>query len=417
MSLAKKHQGGGTPQPLSMVTLYTPAHLQPSPEETAFRRRAVELSEQFSSNQDCEEAIVEIVKTLAVEGFYCKYESVDEEMARIVADQVRRDERSEERTRLIIIYHFLIWKTAGHQNWTVPRYPGACNIRPYLPKLIQITHGRVVAQTNLREDLLPEDIEELKEEVVTAIITKANPNPHAQKNPDDHSEPWFIPELWREVNLLEFINSSLPDGDKIVALRSQPICQVVTSKERKLTWKEAKDSDNQNGEEVFKVQGEDVNEEDTKTYVRVKQDVRTLYEMRPDGVQDMTLGQFASEYRRIKPGGNGLQAAKDKIDPTTGMGPDSTDMVAGTRNVTAPQCMQLKNEEVMVKRVGKKAALHLLYSGKASKHGNQLLWSCWQYLEEVTGDQEEEETEEQRNIRLQIFPTSVVNQWNDDNPD
>ena len=410
MSLAKKYQSGGTSQPLSMATLYTPSHLQPSTEEKAFRRRAIELSEGFSSNEDCEEAIIKIVRTLAIEGFYCNYNSVDEEMGRIVATQVRSDERSEERTRLIIIYHFLIWKTAGDQKWTVPRYPGACSIRPYLPKLLQITHGRVVAQTNLSQGRLPEHIEELKEEVVTAIS-----GPHGENDLHDHSEPSFIPELWREVNLLEFINGSLPDGDRIVGLRSQPICQVLTSKERKLTWKEAKDSDNQNGEEVFEVEGEDENEENSKKYVRVKQDVRTLFEMRPDRLRSMKLGQFASEYRRIKPGGWGLQSAKDKIDPTTGLGPDSTDMVAGTTNEMAPQCMQLKNEEIMVKRAGKKAVLQLLYSGKASKHGNQVLWSSWQHLEEMTGAQEEEETTEQRNIRLQIFPCSVFEQCDDDN--
>ena len=414
VSLAKKHQSGGSPQPLSMATLYTPSHLQPSPEEKAFRRRAIELSEGFSSNQDCEEAIVEIVKTLAVEGFYCKYEIVEEEMGTIVANQLRSGERSQEKTRLIIIYHYLIWKTAGDHKWTLPRYPGACNIRPYLPKFLQITQNRVVAETNLRQDPLPEDIEELKEELVTNIITRGGSVPHAENDPNDHSKPGFIPELWTEVNLLEFINASLPDGNKVAGLRSQPICQVVTSKERSLTWKEAKDSDNQNGEDIFEVQGEDNNEEDKKKYVRVKHDMRTLYEMRPDKLKTMRFGQFASEYRRIQPGGRGLQSAKDKIDPISGLGPESTDMVVGTSNEMAPQCMQLKNGDLMVKRAGKKAVLHLLYSGKASKHGNQVLWTNWQHLEEVTGEQDEEETAEQKSTRLKIFPSSVFQQDNFD---
>ena len=101
VSLAKKYQSGGSSQPLSMATLYTPSHLQPSPEERAFRRRAIELSEGFSCDKECEEAIVEIIQTLAVEGFYCKYGSVDEEMSRIVAEQIQNDKRSEERTRLL----------------------------------------------------------------------------------------------------------------------------------------------------------------------------------------------------------------------------------------------------------------------------------------------------------------------------
>ena len=405
VSLAKKHQSGGTSHPLSMATLYTPSHLQPSPEESAFRRRAIELSEGFSCNEDCEEAIIKIVRTLGFEGFYCNFESVDEEMRRIVADQVRNGERSEERTRLIIIYHYLIWKTAGDQKWTIPRNPGACKIRPYLPKLLQITQNRMVAETNIRQDPVPGDAEELNEDVIKTIKTKSDPLAVHQN--DEHTEATFIPEVWKEVNLLELINASLPDDDRIVGPRNQPICQVVTSKERKLTWNEAKDSDNQNGEEVFEVQGEDEDEQERKKYVRVKQDVRTLYEMRPEGMRNMRLGQFASEFRRIQRGGRGLQSAKDKIDPTTGLGPDSVHKMAGTPNMMAPQCMQLKNEEIMVRRTGPKAVLHFLYSGKTSKHGNQILWNSWQHLEEVTGVQDKEETDEQRSTRLQIFPTSV----------
>ena len=48
-----------------------------------------------------------------------------------------------------------------------------------------------------------------------------------------------------------------------------------------------------------------------------------------------------------------------------------------------------------------------LFSGCSSEHVNQLMWSPWQQLEEVTGIQEQEETENQEKTRLQIFPLSV----------
>ena len=35
------------------------------------------------------------------------------------------------------------------------------------------------------------------------------------------------------------------------------------------------------------------------------------------------------------------------------------------------------------------------------------MWSPWQQLEDVTGEQDEEETANQKRVRLQLFPFSV----------
>ena len=49
----------------------------------------------------------------------------------------------------------------------------------------------------------------------------------------------------------------------------------------------------------------------------------------------------------------------------------------------------------------------LLFSGCTSEFGNQLMWSPWCQLEEITGIQEQQETEQQKKIRLEILPLSV----------
>ena len=49
----------------------------------------------------------------------------------------------------------------------------------------------------------------------------------------------------------------------------------------------------------------------------------------------------------------------------------------------------------------------LLFSGCSSDFGNELMWSSWRKLEEVTGIQEQQETEQQKKTRLQLFPLSV----------
>ena len=143
--------------------------------------------------------------------------------------------------------------------------------------------------------------------------------------------------------------------------------------------------------------------------MRTKSDVRTLYEMRPPSMNNMVLGFFASRYRRIKPGGHGLEAARDKIDPSTGSGPDSTERGAGDDHLIAPQCMNLTNEVLMIKRSGRDAVLHFLYDGKARKHGNQVLWESWQFLEEIR-DQDQDVTEQQTRTRLEVFPMSKEEQ-------
>ena len=80
VAVAKKHQTVGDSQPLSMATLFTPAGVRPSDEEMVFRRRAIEVGKQFSSDVRCEEAIAEVVKQIVSEGLHCRLGSVDNEV-------------------------------------------------------------------------------------------------------------------------------------------------------------------------------------------------------------------------------------------------------------------------------------------------------------------------------------------------
>ena len=121
----------------------------------------------------------------------------------------------------------------------------------------------------------------------------------------------------------------------------------------------------------------------------------------------MRLGQLASEYR-LPTNAQETEAIRSKIDGQTGLGPCSTDLVAGTERTLAPQAMMMKNGRIMVKRSQEtRAVINLLYCGTTSKYANCLLWSPWQYLEGIATGQEDEETEAQKATRLSIFPMSV----------
>ena len=73
----------------------------------------------------------------------------------------------------------------------------------------------------------------------------------------------------------------------------------------------------------------------------------------------------------------------------------------------APQTMMLLNGGIMKRRI-RKAALSLSHRGKTNKYATMLLWSPWSVLEDVNGEQEENETEEQKQRRLSIFPASIL---------
>ena len=67
--------------------------------------------------------------------------------------------------------------------------------------------------------------------------------------------------------------------------------------------------------------------------------------------------------------------------------------------------MMLRNGGIM-KRRDKKAALNLLAGNTPNKYSSMLLWSPWNELEEVNGEQGEDETEQQKQSRLSVFPKS-----------
>ena len=380
--LARENQNDGPLQPLSMVSMFTPKTVARTSEELYFRRRAIELSEEMGCEVLWEDAIVNVIVQLVQEGLCIRITDINEEITRGIRDQIGDCGRSSDRTTLIIIYHYLIWKTAGDQTWTLPRNIGEQRVIPYLPRLLLVTRMTVTAESSVNGESLT-----FKETVLRQSVAKLLEDP----------------DSWKEVSFLEFVNSCMPEDNRLVGPRSQPVVKVITGKERTLTWRDADDNDNIKGEEVFQDGGVEI-----KYYARTEGDIRKLYENLPPVLKGrMVLGQFASGYRRIQVGGCGLESAKEKIDPETGVGPASTTRLVGIEDQAAPLCMKLTNGTIMQMRSGPKAVLRLLYSGAPGRHGNQLLWSPWTYLEDISGDQEVEESDSQKETRLSIFPLSV----------
>ena len=380
-SLAEKHQIGDELHPLSLITMHTSEEQDVSDEELYLRGRAVQLAKTQEAEIDCVSAIVNIMKTLKTEGIHdmMKFNYSD---GQEIGAQLREFLDEEQGVKEdLLLYHIMIWKTAGLGNWTLERHPGEMKVVAYMPALLEASTLGMSAEICSSGNHLVFNEEGVSEEVKELIQNE---------------------ESWTEISVLQFVNETIPADrvEKAKGSTSQPLIPVIVSKDRNLSWRSAVDADNHNGESVFDT-------DDNRSYVMTFSDVRIQYENRGDRMNDMVLGELASKYRLLKPSGHGYERAKSRINEETLMGPPTDELVAGTSNVAAPETMMLKNGKILKRRQDVDAVPILLFSGCSSEFGNELMWSSWQNLEEVTGIQEQQETEQQKKTRLQLFPLSV----------
>ena len=66
--MAKKHQTGGNPQPVSLITMYTPEGLEVTEEELFLRGRVIQLGDGQRVDLGCVDAILDIMRILKSEG-------------------------------------------------------------------------------------------------------------------------------------------------------------------------------------------------------------------------------------------------------------------------------------------------------------------------------------------------------------
>ena len=380
--LVQKHQVRAEPQPPSLITMHTPAGLDVDEEERYLRERILQLWSQQREDISCIDGILDIMRTLKSEGdVNVKFEHED---GLSIAVELASFMDSASATRPdLLLYHILIWKTAGDSMWTMERSPSEQNVVPYLPTLLEACSQEMTAEICSTGGHLSPQQQEISDEVRKSL-----------------ADTEWQEEDWQEISILEFVNATLPG--KIARAKgptNQPVIPIVVAKDRNLSWRVATDSDTVSGDTIFEAPNHN-------SYVRTG-DIRTHYENRPEVMERMCLGQLACEYTVLMPSRHGYEKAKNSINEDTGVGPNSDVIVAGTSDVFAPKTMMLKNEKIMVRRQEAMAAPNLLYSGCTSKHGNQLMWSHWETLENVTGEQIEEETESQKSVRQQIFPLSV----------
>ena len=271
VALAEKHQTDGPSEPLSLVIMHTPSGMQASMDEMSLRGRAVQLGENISAEATNIEAVKEVGRILMEEGLGDV--EIDHEVVDMLRDQGFETLITLPEGQSVIAYHSLIRKTAGVEPWTFPRQVQEQKVVPFLPHLLEVTQMPMTADLVINGEAYNRDENSLRGDIARHIEE---------------------PENWAEISILEFLNSALPKMSRVRGLKSQPIVQVMSMREPKLKWRDASDNDEIRGDEVY-VSG-------AKCYVRRDTDIRVLYEMRPDAMFGMRLGQLAADYRLLEKG-------------------------------------------------------------------------------------------------------------------
>ena len=383
VEIAKSKQNRSPPQPLSLLTMLTPDTVNASLIETELRGGAVQMGGFYGESVNTENAILEIALGLANEGLD-KVEQVGDMLEYIQEHIIISTQCSEEERELIILYHLLIWKTAGANHWTHTRHCGEAKVTPYLPELLEATSMEMSANTCINGEFISPEVSHLKEDTARLI--------------DD-------PENWAEISFLEFLNATKPKETNPV-FSSQQTVQITAENDKTVKFRPAEDRHFLSGESIFIKEG---NENDQ--YVWTDGDLRKLYERRPAIMENMLFGQFVTEYIFLYRSREGYDAVYEKINQETNLGPPSTSIVIGSPGSFAPQSMLLQNIEsgVMKRRTQGKSSVPLfLNTGRLGRYGNKMMFTPWRrFDEDLSGHQIEQETVEQKEVRLSLFPMSV----------
>ena len=139
--------------------MHTPAGLDVDEEERYLRERILQLWSRQGEEISCIDGILDIMRTLKSEGdVNVKFEhedglSIAVELAPFMdpASPTRPD---------LLLYHILIWKTAGDSMWTMERRPNECC---YLPDLLEASSHEMTAEIySTGSRLLPQQQEDKK---------------------------------------------------------------------------------------------------------------------------------------------------------------------------------------------------------------------------------------------------------------
>ena len=393
VELAQKHQNtSNSAEPPSLLTMWTGKGVQASEEEENLRKSLVKWAEErLPENTSFEHSTLLVtrkwsdqLKSISIveeklRELHGKIEELCEASSWGISDEDRHD---------LALYHLLLWKTTGNGEWTYMRGRKEIRVVPYLPKALELTRMKMETTTILGGGL---PIWRQSEVPLDPLLANLVDNA----------------ESWKEVSVLEFMNSVSPQ--RVKEIKSQTHVDVKAGNSKKLSWRPQKSTDANEGEDIFK--SFDKKLKTDKEFVG-NNTPRKLYTKRPAAVRAMKYGQFACQYRQLYPSQKGYKDSYEECNNSnnTKVGPDSDFDLIGVQGIAAPTSMLLGNGTVMKLR-DNSIAVPLLPSDEMNYVTDELLFGEWQAAEDITEEAEVSDTplrrEKRRTARLELFPKMV----------
>lgn len=210
-----------------------------------------QLSQERSSKECTEEAIVNIVRELLEEGLF--EELIFEEVDRDLRQSMRRrlnevcPDQDAESLNALQWYHTNLLRTGKSDQWTLRRQCGATLGIPYHPLLLEA----LMEQVEVRIAVAPEHLQVNQDQVQCSEIMAG--------------------VAWKDVSLLKFLHGvTLSNYDEPV---SQFSVKIIASQEQEFNFKDSTEKDEECDDVYTNSKGE--------TLIISNGDLRKLYVKRP----------------------------------------------------------------------------------------------------------------------------------------
>ena len=267
----------------------------------------------------------------------------------------------------LLWYHTILLKTGGSNQWTSKRQFGELAVVPYHPLILEALKHRIQFRVAVTPEHLPPEFSD-------SSVQSGGEN-----------------MTWTNVSILKFLHGL--SGAHYKEPTSQTTVAIIACQEHQRSFKEATEEDEEIDEIFFNRKNEG--------FIIINGDLRKLYAMRPDALQEMTFAQFVISYYRKH------SDQKALLNPQSNIGPESDEPIVGGFS-RAPLFMKLTNNIIMKKRTdGSRPVPLLLMSNSVDLYEGRLLFQPWRNLDEVVGEVTEAELLQQKENRLALFPTSV----------
>ena len=388
VDIAKKTQvGNGRVHPVSLLDIWSPHGLMPTPTEASMRVLAVQYAAELPLDYAAIDVIINVYERLKPHGI--ESYTIEAEWQRILWAQLGKldDLRREVDANKLIRYHCLLWKTG--QGWTYRRTPAEMNVDgAYHPTTLAVFGDRTDSTTQLSGEKL-EGLN-LTDEGLDAGLASVTGN---------YGD-------WKEIGLMQFFAETLTLDGPLKGPVSQTTVPVNLKDVNRWRCMASTQERIDKGEDSWP------NEQSEEEFT-LNNSLKHLYDIRPDAIDGMPFAQFMTQCRYIKDeGGREHKSLSKLLGKDKDIGPlcDKT-LIAGT-NLRVPRYMRFRNSAIVKLREEKNVILNMYSQDQRLDDVSKIyLFKPWRrpevvFREENLSSLQEDELKTADNVRLELFPES-----------